>query len=261
VKVKVKEAISAMGKLLEGKVALVTGASSGLGYHFAQVLGDAGARVVIAARRTEKLSELSAILTAASVDHLVLSLDVTQVDKIAEAFDTCEQAGFAIDILVNNAGINVPKASLDMTPADYDQIFDTNTKAAFFMACEAARRMVARGVEGRIINIASVGAQNVLTGLTVYCMSKSAIAMMTRSLAREFARQNININGICPGYIETEINDFWWKTDAGQKQIKAWPKRRLGNPDDLDGALLLLSGPAGKGMTGTLITVDDGQYI
>jgi NAD(P)-dependent dehydrogenase (short-subunit alcohol dehydrogenase family) len=250
-----------MEKSLQGKVAMVTGASSGLGYHFAQVLGSAGARVVIAARRIEKLTQLSEQLTNDGVEHLVLSLDVTQVDKISDAFDVCENAGFAVDILVNNAGINVPKASLEMTPSDYDQILDTNTKAAFFMACEAARRMIARSVEGRIINIASVGAQNVLTGLTVYCMSKSAIAMMTRGLARELARQKINVNGICPGYIETEINDFWWKTDAGQKQIKTWPRRRLGNAEDLDGALLLLSGPAGAGMTGSLITVDDGQYI
>lgn len=250
----------ANAKILEGKVALVTGASSGLGYHFAHVLGAAGARVVIAARRTEKLTELSTQLAAASIDHLVLSLDVTAIEQIPSAFDVCEASGFPIDILVNNAGVNVPKASLDMTVADYDQILDTNSKAPFFMACEAARRMIDRGVEGRIINIASVGAQNVLPGLTVYCMSKSAIAMMTRGLAKEFARQNVNVNGICPGYIETEINDFWWKTDAGQKQIRSWPKRRLGNPEDLDGALLLLAGPAGAGMTGTLITVDDGQY-
>ena len=120
---------------------------------------------------------------------------------------------------------------------------------------------MAQGSAARIINIASVGGYNVLPGLTPYCMSKSGIIMMTRGLAREWARSEININAICPGYIETEINDYWWQTDGGKKQIASWPRRRLADEKDLDGALLLLAGPQGSGMTGTTITVDDGQYI
>lgn len=247
-------------KLLAGKSALVTGASSGLGAHFAVVLGEAGARVIIAARRVDRLKALSETLSQRGVDHFSLALDVNQTANLAPALNQCEAAGFPVDILVNNAGLNVPKAALEMTEDDFDQIMDTNSKAPFFLATEVARRLIARGAEGRIINIASVGAQNVLPGLTPYCMSKAAIAMMTRGLARELSRSNINVNGICPGYIETEINDFWWKTEAGQKQIKSWPRRRLGEASDLDGALLLLAGPASRGMTGTLITVDDGQY-
>ena len=245
---------------LTGKTALITGASSGLGVQFAKTLGRAGAHVVIAARRAEKLKELASNLEGEGIKCLTLSLDVNDISIIASAFDTCEKAGFPIDILVNNAGMNVPEKALDMTPEQYDLILNTNTRAPFFLATEAARRMIARKDEGRIINIASVGAFNVLPGLTPYCMSKSAIAMMTRGLAREFARHMINVNAICPGYIETEINDFWWKTEGGQKQINSWPRRRLAQADDLDGAILLLAGAAGKGITGTTITIDDGQY-
>ena len=245
---------------LKGQSALVTGASSGLGVQFAKTLGRAGARVVIAARRADKLSALSKSLQEEGIDSFAITLDVNDTQAISDAFDMCEEAGFPIDILVNNAGMNIPEKALDITPEQYDLILNTNARAPFFLATEAARRMIARKEHGRIINIASVGAFNVLPGLTPYCMSKSAIAMMTRGLARELARYMINVNAICPGYIETEINDYWWKTEGGQKQINSWPRRRLGQADDLDGALLLLPSDAGKGMTGTTINVDDGQY-
>lgn len=175
--------------------------------------------------------------------------------------ESCEAEGFPINILVNNAGMNAVASVDDITFDDYDAIMGTNVKGPFFLAREVAKRLKAREEAGRIINIASVGAYRVLPGATAYCVSKAAIAMMTRGMAREWARYNIAVNAICPGYIETEINDFWFESEGGQKQIRSWPRRRLGEAQDLDGALLTLSSDAARGMTGSIITVDDGQYI
>ncbi|CAI8201744.1 MAG: Gluconate 5-dehydrogenase [Alphaproteobacteria bacterium] len=246
---------------LNGHTALVTGASSGLGVRFAQVLAAAGARVVITARRAEKLAELEAEINGQGGTALAVSLDVTDLDKLGDFYETLREKDFMPDILVNNAGMNVDKAALDYAPEDFHQVLGTNLTAPFFLATEFARHHIAQGSAARIINIASVGGHKVLPGLTPYCASKAGIAMMTRGLAREWARANINVNAICPGYIETEINDFWWQTDGGKKQIASWPRRRLAGKEDLDGALLLLAGPQGSGMTGSTITVDDGQYI
>ena len=249
------------GTDLNSHTALVTGASSGLGVRFAQVLSAAGARVVIAARRAEKLAELEAEINGQGGKALAVALDVTDLDNIGSFFEGLRAQDMMPDILVNNAGMNVVKPALEYTPDDYRQVLDTNLTAPFFLANEFARHHIGAGNAARIINIASVGGFKVLPGLTPYCTSKSGIVMMTRGLAREWATKNINVNAICPGYIETEINDFWWKTDGGKKQIASWPRRRLADKGDLDGALLLLAGPQGSGMTGTTITVDDGQYI
>lgn len=247
-------------KLLSEMTGFVTGASSGLGAHFATVLADAGANVVIGARRKEKLDGLSQRLDGSAGKIMVVEMDVNDTAKISSIFDAIEEQGLPVDILVNNAGMNVVAPALELTPEGYDQILNTNTKAPFFMATEAARRMITRKQPGRIINIASVGASNVLPGLTAYCMSKSAILMMSRGLSREWSRHMINVNTICPGYIETEINDFWWKTDGGKKQMESFPRRRLAEASDLDSALLMFAGPGGKGITGSSITVDDGQF-
>jgi len=246
---------------LTGHTALITGASSGLGVRFAEVLADAGAKIVITARRAEKLQALEADINAKGGAALAVSLDVTELGSIPAFFDNLRAKEFMPDILINNAGMNVVKPALEYSPDDYRQVLDTNLTAPFFLATEFARHHIAEKNAARIINIASVGGHTVLPGLTPYCTSKSGIIMMTRGLAREWARNDINVNAICPGYIETEINDFWWKTDGGKKQIASWPRRRLAEKSDLDGALLLLAGPQGKGMTGTTITVDDGQYI
>ena len=246
---------------LIGKTALITGASSGLGARFAQVLAAAGATVIIAARRVDRLADLKKTIEAAGGTAHAVALDVTELDKIADFYDALKADGLLPDILVNNAGLNVVKIAVDTSPEDYAKVLDTNLTAPFFLSTELAKLHIANQTEARIINIASVGGYRVLPGNTSYCMSKSGIIMMTRGLAREWARYNINVNAICPGYIETEINDFWWGTDGGQKQIKSFPRRRLAEENDLDGALLLLAGPQGKGMTGSSITVDDGQYI
>ena len=183
------------------------------------------------------------------------------MDAISGFYDGLKSDGILPDILINNAGLSITKPAVETTPEDYETVLNTNLTAPFFLSTELAKHHIKAETEARIINIASVGGYRVLPGNTTYCVSKSGIMMMTRSLAREWTRYNINVNTICPGYIETEINDYWWKTEGGQKQIKSFPRRRLGEKSDLDGSILLLAGPLGKGMTGSSITVDDGQYI
>ena len=244
---------------LHGHTALITGASSGLGAHFARVLAEEGAAVVLAARRGDRLEELEAALKGARVKSLVW--DVTETGRIAEVFDTLEADDMSPDILVNNAGLQRAGRAVEATPEDYDAVMDVNLKAPFFLATEFARRRIAAGEGGRIINIASVGATHVLPGGATYCMSKSALVMMTRSLARELARHDINVNALCPGYIETELNARWWEMDGGKKQLAGFPRRRLAQAGDLDGALLLLAGSGGAAITGASLAVDDGQYI
>lgn len=246
---------------LTGKTALVTGASSGLGERFARVLAAAGATVIIAARRTDRLATLQETITAAGGTAHAMALDVNELDKIPGFYDGLAADGLLPDILVNNAGLNVVKPANDYTIDDYNTVMGTNVTAPFFLSTELAKRHIPAGTEARIINIASVGGYTVLPGNTAYTVSKAAIMMMTRGHAREWARYGINVNAICPGYVETEINDFWWETEGGQKHINSFPRRRLADKSDLDGTLLLLAGPLGKGMTGTSITVDDGQYI
>lgn len=246
---------------LDGQTAFVTGASSGLGAHFARVLAGAGARVVAAARRTDRLGDVVSGIERAGGKAFALALDVNAVGTFERALDEAEARLGPIDILVNNAGMNTQGLAVDLTEERFDDVMTTNVKGAFFLSTALGRRMIKRKQKGRIINIASVGSTHVLHGLSVYCMSKAAVAMMTRSLAREWARFEINVNALCPGYIETEINSDWFKSEGGQKQIAGWPRRRLAEAAGLDDALLLLAGPGGRFMTGSLVTVDDGQYI
>lgn len=250
-----------MSKPLQGQIALVTGASSGLGVRFAEVLARAGASVMLAARRTDRLDAVSARIQAEGGRCASVALDVTDAASVRAAFDAAEAALGPVSILVNNAGMNVEARSVDLAEADYDRMMDTNVKGAFLMAQQAAQRMMLRKSGGRIINIASIGAHTVLPGLSVYCMSKAAIAMMTRALAREWARHEINVTALCPGYIETELNQDWFASDGGKKQIASFPRKRLADAKDLDGALLLLASPEARILTGTLITADDGQSL
>ena len=166
-----------------------------------------------------------------------------------------------LGILVNNAGMGGEGMALDVSIADFDATFAVNVRGTFFAAREAARRMMAQGIEGRIINIASIASHTFLPGLSAYCGSKAAVAMLTRSMAREWARNRIAVNALCPGYIETAINDTWWPTDGGQRQLKGFPRRRLMEASDLDTAFMMLAGPAASAMTGSVITVDDGQSL
>ena len=250
---------------LEGKVALVTGASSGLGKRFAHVLSDAGAKVVLASRRTERLKELRAEIEAKGGAAHIVSLDVTDYASIRAAVAHAETEAGTIDILVNNSGVSTTQKLLDVTPDDYEYVFDTNTRGAFFVAQEVAKRMVMRGNGNpdakpgyRIINVASVAGLRVLSQIGVYSMSKAAVVHMTKSMALEWGRHGINVNAICPGYIDTEINHHHWGTDQGKRLVSMLPRRRVGQPEDLDGLLLLLASDDSQFINGAIIAADDG---
>jgi NAD(P)-dependent dehydrogenase (short-subunit alcohol dehydrogenase family) len=251
---------------LSGRVALVTGASSGLGAQFARALSAAGAGVVLAARRVERLKTLRAEIEAADGDAHVVGLDVTDIDSIRAAVAHAETEMGTIDILVNNSGISIAGKLTDVTPDDYDQVMGTNTRGAFFVAQEVAKRMIARSkgaapgtfTGGRIVNIASMAGLRVLSQIGVYAMSKAAVVHMTRAMALEWGRHGINVNAICPGYIDTEINHHHWSTDAGQKLVQMLPRRRLGKPKDLDSTLLMLCANESHFVNGAVIAADDG---
>ena len=246
---------------LTGETALVTGATSGFGVRFAQVLSEAGATVVITGRRVDRLTEVQrGIVAMGGVAHAV-PLDVTKVESIRACVDEAERAAGPVTILVNNAGLSIQSSAATLTEAAYDAIMDTNVKGAFFMAQVVGNRMIERGIHGRIVTIASIGAEKALPGLVAYCMSKAAVAMMTKGLAREWARHHVAVNAICPGYIKTEINDTWFESERGRKQVSGFPRRRLGKEEDLDATLLLLCSRHARFITGALFTVDDGQLL
>jgi NAD(P)-dependent dehydrogenase (short-subunit alcohol dehydrogenase family) len=246
---------------LTGGVAFITGASGGLGAHFARLLARNGAAVAISARRVDKIEALAEEIRAGGGRALALPLDVADAASIGPALDVAAATLGPITILVNNAGVGGEGLALDLSIEDFDATFDVNVRGTFFAAREAAKRMIAAGIEGRIVNIASIASHTVLPGLSAYCGSKAAVAMLTRNLAREWARKGLAVNALCPGYIETAINDAWWPTEGGQRQLKGFPRRRLMDAEDLDEAFLMLAGPAAKAITGSVITIDDGQSL
>ncbi|MCW5670113.1 MAG: SDR family oxidoreductase [Hydrogenophaga sp.] len=252
---------------LSGRVALITGASGGLGEQFAKTLARAGAAVVLASRRTDRLMALRAHIEAAGGDAHVVAMDVTDTASIKAAVAHAETEVGAIDILVNNSGVSTTQRLQDVTEEDYDFIFDTNTKGAFFVAQEVGRRMLARAngaapgtyVGGRIVNIASMAGLKVLPQIGVYCMSKAAVVQMTKAMAVEWGRFGINVNAICPGYIDTEINHHHWQTEQGQKLISMLPRKRVGTPADLDALLVMLCSSESHFVNGAVIAADDGS--
>ena len=254
---------------LSGRVAFVTGASSGLGAQFARTLAEAGAAVVLASRRVERLKTLRAEIEGFGGDAHVVSLDVTDNDSIRSAVAHAETECGPIDILVNNSGVSTTQKLTDVTPEDYDYVMDTNTRGAFFVAQEVGKRMIARSkgaapgtwTGGRIVNIASTAGLRVLGQIGVYCMSKAAVVHMTRSMALEWGRYGINVNAICPGYIDTEINHHQWDTEQGQKLIAMLPRKRVGQPRDLDAVLMMLCANESHFVNGAVIQADDGFAI
>ena len=249
---------------LKEKVALVTGASSGLGARFARVLAANGALTVLAARRVERLKDLRAEIEAAGGAAHVVELDVTVQASIDAAIAHAEREVGPVDILVNNSGVSTTQRLVDATTAEFDHIFDTNVKGAFFVAQAVAKRMIARARDqedfrGRIVNIASVAGLRVLPQIGMYCMSKAAVVQMTKAQAVEWGRYGINVNAICPGYVRTEINDAYWDTEGGHKLIQMLPRRRVGRVDDLDGVLLLLVAEESQFINGAVIAADDGM--
>jgi NAD(P)-dependent dehydrogenase (short-subunit alcohol dehydrogenase family) len=254
-----------MIQMLAGQTAMVTGASSGLGAHFARLLAKHGAAVAVAARRVDRVQALADEITAGGGKAQALALDVADARAIGPALDEASAVLGPLGIMVNNAGVSGEGAALDLSIEELDNVFDVNLRAVFVGAREAARRMIASGKaerqEARIINIASVAAYTVLPGLSAYCVSKAGVAMMTKAMAREWARHGVAVNALLPGYIETEINSDWFASEGGEKQIKGFPRRRLMDVSALDDAFLLLAGPGAKSITGSLITVDDGQAL
>ena len=246
---------------LSGKVALVTGASSGLGARFAKVLADAGATVALAARRTERLKELRAEIDAEGGEAHVYRLDVTDLASVRACIAQVENDLKKIDILVNNSGVSATGRITDMSEEDYDFVMNTNAKGAFFVAQQTAKVMIAKKTPGRIINIASVAGMKVFSQLSIYCMSKAAAIQMTKAMALEWGRYGINVNAICPGYIETEINSAHFRSEAGQKLVGMLPRRRLGTPQDLDALLLMLASDASGFVNGAAIAADDGLAV
>ncbi len=246
---------------LAGQVALVTGTTSGFGERFARLLSAAGAKVALTGRRVEKLKVLQSEIEVGGGDVYACPLDVTDAKSISDCVSAVEANLGAIDILVNNAGMNVQGNLVDLDVESIDTILDTNLRGPLLMAREVASRMIAQGREGRIVNIASMGALKTLPGLSTYCTTKAGLVALTKSLAREWARHEINVNAISPGYIETELNADWFRSEVGKKQVRSFPKRRLADIADLDQALLLLVNPESSSITGTNIVIDDAQSL
>lgn len=249
---------------LAGRVALVTGASSGLGRHFAGLLARAGATVVLAARRADKLDEAVAQIRRISGnggEALALALDVTDAASVKAAFDTLAGRGLSVDVLVNNAGIAVSRPLLEQSEADWDGVVDTNLKGAWLVGQEAARRLVAAGRGGSIVNIASITGERVAGGVAPYCVSKAGLIQLTRAMALELARAGIRVNALAPGYVSTELNQDFLASSAGERLRARIPQQRFGRVEDLDGPLLLLASEAGAFITGSVLAVDGGHLV
>lgn len=244
-----------------GKVAFVTGASSGLGRRFSQLLAARGAKVAIAARRIDALQSLAREIESTGGKAFATRLDVSDEQSIRSAVAAAEQALGPIDILVNNSGISIPKPALDQTAEDWDSVMSVNLRGVFLMSREVALKMRDAKRGGNIINIASIAGIRQSGVMLPYAVSKAGVLQFTKTFALEVARYNIRVNAIAPGYIETDINREFFATDAGAALIKRVPQRRLGKDSDLDGALLLLASDASQFMTGSVVTVDGGHLV
>lgn len=245
---------------LTGRRALITGASSGLGRHFAATLAAAGAAVAVAARRADALATLVAELRAAGATAVAVPMDVTDRASVCAALDAAAaQLGGPTDVLVNNAGTTDTRRALDYDDADWDRIVDTNLKGCWTVAQETTRRLVAAGAGGSLINVTSILGVRVAGGVSPYCASKAGLAQLTRALALEFARHGVRVNSLAPGYVATDINRDFLASPPGEALRARIPTRRFGTLADLDGALLLLASDAGAYLTGSEIVVDGGH--
>lgn len=246
---------------LTGKIALVTGASSGLGRHFAHVLARAGATVVVAARRIDALRALAEEIASSGQRAFPVALDVRDSRSVQQCVSAAVAELGPVDVLVNNSGVTTNDTLLDETEERWDAVLDTNLKGAFLVAAEVARHLRAASRGGSIINIASILGLRQAAQVASYATSKAGLVQLTKVMALEWARFGIRVNAIAPGYIETDLNRELWESPAGAALLKRIPQRRLGQPADLDGVLLLLSSDASNYMTGSIITIDGGHLV
>ncbi|MGB9044410.1 MAG: glucose 1-dehydrogenase [Pseudolabrys sp.] len=246
---------------LKGRVALVTGASSGLGTQFARALADNGASVVLVARRADRLKALKDEIEAKGGKAIAAEADVTDRAAMTRAFDAAEKAFGTVTILVNNAGIAHGGRAVEMSPEEWRKVLSTNLDSVFFWAQEASRRILAAKKQGAIVNIASVLGLAVSKGAVAYAAAKAGVVQVTKALAVELAFKGVRVNAIAPGWFVTEMNDDYLSGEAGDAIKREIPMGRFGNPGDLDGALLLLVSDAGSYITGATVVVDGGQVV
>jgi NAD(P)-dependent dehydrogenase (short-subunit alcohol dehydrogenase family) len=250
---------------LSGRVALVTGASSGLGAGFAKALAAAGAKVVLAARRADKLAEQVAAIVAAGGQAIAVGMDVTDEASTIAAYDAAEAAFGTVDTIIANAGVATEKMAMSLSVADVDGLLAANIRGVFLTATEGAKRLDAAGSRekqnGRIILIGSITADKIFPATSVYGATKAAVRHLGRSLAREWARRGINVNIIQPGYFESEMTAALLESDVGAAMVKSFPRQRTRPATDLHAPLLFLASDASVGVTGSVITVDDGQSL
>jgi NAD(P)-dependent dehydrogenase (short-subunit alcohol dehydrogenase family) len=241
---------------LKGRVALVTGASSGIGRVLAQGLAAAGARVVVVARRADRLDELVREIEQSGDMAVAVQADVTDVKSIERAFDTAEQTFGTVNVIISNAGVTDAQNFLKIDPASRDAVFDTNLRGVWNVGQAGARRLVAAGQGGSIINVASVLGLGVQPGLASYCSSKGAVIQLTRSMAIDLSRHNIRVNALAPGWFKSEMNDAFFESPAGLERIAQMPARRLGRIEELIGPVIMLASDAGSFMNGSIVVVD-----
>jgi NAD(P)-dependent dehydrogenase (short-subunit alcohol dehydrogenase family) len=246
---------------LKGRVALVTGASSGLGVQFARALSDNGAAVALVARRADRLKSFQNEIEGKGGHAIAIEADVTDDAAVVRAFDAAEKAFGTVTILVNNAGIAHGGRAVEMPPEEWRKVLSTNLDAVFFWAQEAARRLLAAKKHGAIVNIASVLGLAVSKGAVAYAAAKAGVVQVTKALAVELAFKGVRVNAIAPGWFVTEMNDEYLTGEAGAAIKREIPMGRFGNPGDLDGALLLLVSNAGSYITGATVVVDGGQVV
>lgn len=245
---------------LDGRVVLVTGASSGLGQHFARLLASVGARIAVAARRADKLQGVVDDIAAAGGEARAFTLDVTDAASVRACLDAVGAWGVP-DVVINNAGVTVTRPLLEQTEEDFDQVLDTNLKGCWLVATEAARRMVAADKGGAIVNVASILGERVAGGVAPYAISKAGVVQATKAMALELARHRIRVNALLPGYVVTDLNRDFLTSEAGDKLRSRIPSRRFGELTDLDGPLLLLASDAGAAMSGATVAVDGAHLV
>jgi NAD(P)-dependent dehydrogenase (short-subunit alcohol dehydrogenase family) len=246
---------------MSGKIALVTGASGGLGRHFAGVLAKAGARVILGARRPQKLAEAVHEIEETGGSATAVALDVSEGRSVQDAFDEIGRSVGLVDVVINNAGTTATKPLLDLTEAEWDGVVETNLRGTWLVMREAARRMIDAKSGGCVVNITSILGERVAGNVAPYTASKAAVTQLTKAAALELARYDIRVNALAPGYIRSDLNDEFFASAPGQALIKRIPQRRLGNASDLDAPLLLLASSAAPVMTGAIVAVDGGHLV